>query len=205
MRRLRQRGKHIGLLVEPAPLLPGVREHLAQRLPEPQRAVADGQHRGAHPAAAAVPQQIRPRLGRLPVPVGQRDELLAAVGADPDHHQQAQLLLLQPHLEVDAVDPQVDVVGTRQIPVLECLGLVLPLRGQPGDRRRRQPGARAQELLQRRHRSPGWTARAGTAAAAPRPSAATCAPTPAGSPRRTAAAHRYRGRHAVVDPRRAHR
>ena len=115
MRRLRQRGKDIGLLVEPAALLPGGREHLAHRLPEPQRPVADGQHRRGHPAAAARPQQIGPRLGRLPVPVSQRDELLAAIGAHPDHHQQAELLLLEAHLEVDTVDPQVDVIGARQI------------------------------------------------------------------------------------------
>ena len=196
MRRLRQRGKHIGLLVEPAPLLAGRREHLAHRLPEPQRAVTDGQHRRGHAAAAARPQQISPRLGRLPVPVGQGDEFLAAIGAHPDHHQQAQLLLLEADLEVDAVDPQVDVVGARQIPLPEGLGLVLPLRGQPGDRRRRQPRTRARGTAPAPDRSHWSTGRAGTAAAAPRSSAGTCAPTPAGSPRKTAAAHRYRGRHA---------
>jgi hypothetical protein len=51
---------------------------------------------------------------------------------------------------VDAVDPQVDVVGARQVPLPEGLRLVLPLRGQPGDRRGRQSGTGAQELLQRR-------------------------------------------------------
>jgi hypothetical protein len=51
---------------------------------------------------------------------------------------------------VDPVDPQVDVVSTRQITVLECLGLVLPLRGQSDDRRGRQSRTRTQELLQRR-------------------------------------------------------
>ena len=136
--------------MEPAPLLAGVGEHLPHRLPEPQRAVADRQHRCGHPAPATRPQQIGPRLGRLAVPVGQRDELLAAVGAHPDHHQQAQLLLLEADLEVDPVDPQVHVVGARQDALGERLGLVLPLRGQPGDRRRRQARARAQELLQRR-------------------------------------------------------
>jgi hypothetical protein len=138
------------LLVKPAPLLAGGREHLAHRLPESQRSVADGQHRRGHPAAATGAQQISPRLGRLPEPISQGDELLAAVGTHPDHHQQAQLLLLEADLEVDPVDPQVDVVSTRQITVLECLGLVLPLRGQSGDRRGRQSRTRTQELLQRR-------------------------------------------------------
>ncbi len=47
-------------LVEPTALLSGLREHLAQRTPEPERAIAHGQHRGAHPAACAVTQQVRP-------------------------------------------------------------------------------------------------------------------------------------------------
>lgn len=31
------------------------------------------------------------------MPVGQRDQLFAAISTDPDHHQQAQLALFQPH------------------------------------------------------------------------------------------------------------
>ena len=62
--------------MEPAALLVGLREHLAQRAPEPQRAVPGGEHRGAH----------------------------------ADHHQQAQLLLVQAHVDVDTVGPQVHVV-----------------------------------------------------------------------------------------------
>jgi hypothetical protein len=50
-------------------------------------AVPGGQHRGAHAAAAAITQQIGPRLGGLEVTVGERDQLLAAVRAHPDHHQ----------------------------------------------------------------------------------------------------------------------
>ena len=136
--------------MEPTPLLPTVGEHLAHRLPEPECTVTNGQHRGGHPTATTRPQQIGPGLGRLPIAVGQRDELLVAVGTHADHHQQAEFLLLEADLEVDAVDPQVDVVGARQIALPEGLGLVLPLRGQPGDRRRRQPRTRAEELLQRR-------------------------------------------------------
>src|SRR6185312_4836375 len=68
VRRLRQRGKNIRYLVEPATLLAGLREHLAQRAPESERPVPGGQHRGAHAAAAASTQQIGPRLGGLAVP-----------------------------------------------------------------------------------------------------------------------------------------
>jgi hypothetical protein len=53
--------------VEPAAALPRLGEHLAQPIPEAQRPVADGQHRGAHAAAGAIAQQIRPRFGGLPV------------------------------------------------------------------------------------------------------------------------------------------
>jgi hypothetical protein len=61
-------------------------------------------------AARAVAEQVGPRLGRLAVPVSQGDELLAAIGADPDHHQQAQLVLFQPDVHVDPVRPRIDVV-----------------------------------------------------------------------------------------------
>jgi hypothetical protein len=135
MRRLGQAGKDIGLHMEPAALLAGGREHLAHRFPEPQRTVTDRQHRRRHPATPARPQQISPRLSRFPVPVGQCDQLLAAISTHPDHHQQTELLLLQTHLEVDTVDPQVDVIGARQITSPEGLGFVLPLHGEPGDRR----------------------------------------------------------------------
>ena len=107
------------MLVEPAALLAGGGEHLAHRLPEPQRAVADREHRRGHAAAFAVAQQVRPRLGGLAEPVGQGDQLLGAVGADPDHHQQAHLVLAQADLEVDPVDPHVHVVGPGQRPLVE--------------------------------------------------------------------------------------
>src|SRR6185295_2572241 len=81
VRRLRQRGKNIRYLVEPATLLAGLREHLAQRAPESERPVPGGQHRGAHAAAAAITQQIGPRLGGLAVTVGERYQLLATVRA----------------------------------------------------------------------------------------------------------------------------
>ena len=95
----------------PAPLLFRVGEHVAQRFPEPHCAVADGEHRGAHPAPLATAEQVGPRLRALAVPVIQGDQLLGPVGADADHHQQAHLVLREPDLEVDAVDPHVHVVG----------------------------------------------------------------------------------------------
>ena len=110
VRRLRQRREHVRGLVKPAATLPGLGEDLPQPGPEAQRPVAHGQHRGAHAAAGAVAQQISPRLGGLAVPVNQGDEFLAPVGAHPDHHQQAQLVLLEADIHVDAVGPQVRIV-----------------------------------------------------------------------------------------------
>jgi hypothetical protein len=67
---LGQRGQDVGGLMEPAAALPGPGEDLAQPVPEAQRPIADGQHRGTHPAAGAVAQQVRPRFRGLAVAVG---------------------------------------------------------------------------------------------------------------------------------------
>jgi hypothetical protein len=100
-------------------LLAGVREHPAQRLPDPQRTVSHRQHGCGHTTAPAAAQQISPRFGGVTVTVSEGDQLFAAVGAHPDHHQQAQLLLIQPHLQMNPVDPQVHVVDAGQIPLLK--------------------------------------------------------------------------------------
>ena len=93
--------------MEPTALFSRAGEHLPQRAPEPERAIAHRQDRRTHPTPGAVTQQIRPRLGRLAVAVGERDELLPSVGADTDHDQQAEFVLLQP-----------DVVGRGDTPVM---------------------------------------------------------------------------------------
>jgi hypothetical protein len=134
---------------------PGSGGYLAQRAPEPERAVADREHGGAHPAAGGVAQQIRPGLGRLAVAVGQGDELLAPIGAHADEHQQAQLVLLEADVDVDAVGPQVDVVHARQAPAGERLLLALPGLGQLRDHRRGQAGRAAEELPERGYEVPG--------------------------------------------------
>jgi hypothetical protein len=134
--------------VEPTALRPGGREHLAQGGPEPQRAVPDREHRGAHPAPPGIAQQVRPRAGRLPLPVGEGDQLLGPVGTDPDQHQQAQPLFVQPDVEVDAVGPHVHVVDPGQVAGGEGFGLVLPRPDESGDDRAGQACGGTQELLQ---------------------------------------------------------
>jgi hypothetical protein len=76
------------------------------------------------------------------------------VGTHPDHHQQAQLVLLQPDVHVDHVGPHVDVVDTGQVPGREGALLGLPLLGELGDHRRRQACRGAGELAQGGHEVP---------------------------------------------------
>jgi hypothetical protein len=49
---------------------------------------------------------------------------------------------------VDAIYPDVDVVSLREISLHESLALRLPLLGEAGDGRGREPGFGAKELLQ---------------------------------------------------------
>jgi len=103
-----------------------------------------------HAASLARAQQVRPGLAGLAEPVSERDEFLGPVRADAEDDEQAYLVLLESDLQVDPVDPHVDVVGVLERAGVEGPLLLLPLRGQPGDRRGRQARTGAQELLQRR-------------------------------------------------------
>jgi hypothetical protein len=107
-----------------------------------------------HPASGTVTQQIRPRLGRFAVAVGQRDQLLAAIRPHADHHQQAEFVFLQPDVDMNAVRPQIYIVHIRQIALSEGALLGLPLLGQLRDHRRRQAFRRAEKLAQGGHEVP---------------------------------------------------
>ena len=144
--------------------------------PKTLRSVTGCERRGAHPAWFAVSQQIRPRLGGIPVPIGQGHEFLAPVDAHADQHQQARFVLFRTIVDVDAIRRQVDVVHLGQVTLGKHTLLGLPLLGQLRDHRRREALRRAAELAQ----TPAW-------------SSASCVPTPAGSPRRTSHVRRCRG------------
>jgi hypothetical protein len=92
----------------------GLGEDLSEGSPEPESAVADGKHRGAHTPPAQVPKKRSPRLGRLAVAVGDGDELLRAVKADTGYNKNTEPLLFEANLEVDAVRPSVDVVDLKR-------------------------------------------------------------------------------------------
>jgi hypothetical protein len=99
--------------VNPAPLVPCRREHLAEGLPQAHRAVADDELGVAQAAPAAVAQQVGPRLGGLPQPLGQGDQLLGAVQAHPEQDQDAGVRLAEADLGVAPVGPHVDEVAFR--------------------------------------------------------------------------------------------
>jgi hypothetical protein len=155
LRGLWQGVQAIGCFVNPTPLVTGGGEDLVQRVPEAECAVADGQHRGAHAAANAVAEQAGPRLGRFAVAVGHRDQFLRAIRPHAHQHQHRGLRLFQADAQVHAVGPDVDVVGARQVAILEGGVISLPLRGQPRHRRRGQAGRGAEELLERGHEVAG--------------------------------------------------
>ncbi len=113
--------------------------------------IPDREHRRGHPAPFQVAQQIRPALLGLAVSVADRDQLLGAIEAHAHHHQDAEAVLLEADGEVHSVHPDVDEVLVRKRLVHERALFVLPLGSQPGDHRRRQPGGRTEELLERGH------------------------------------------------------
>lgn len=91
--------------MHPASGLDRVGEHVPQRRPEAQGAVAAVDRRRGHATASQVTQHVRPGLGGLPVAVGDRDQLRGAIRADADDHQRAQPVVFEADVEVDAVDP----------------------------------------------------------------------------------------------------
>jgi hypothetical protein len=99
----------------------------------------------------AFAQQVGPGDGGLAVVIVHGDQLFRAVRADAHQHQHARLRLPQACAQVDDVGPDVDVVAGGQIALAERLVVGLPLLGEAGDPRRRQPGRRPQELLECGH------------------------------------------------------
>jgi hypothetical protein len=136
----RQHPKNVRSLVEPVALLAGLGEDEPERLPEPERPVADGHHRSFHAAVAQVTQQRLPGLRGLPVTLCDGDELLVAVLANSHHDKSAQAGLFETNVEVHPVDPDVDEVPIGKRPVHELLVLGLPGHRESPDRRGREPG-----------------------------------------------------------------
>jgi hypothetical protein len=114
-------------------------EHLLQRLPKAERAIADSEFGRDRQATGLQPdQELPPALGTLAGADLEADQFLLAFRRGADDHQHALGLRLQACLQVDAVGPDVDVASRRQIPLLPAFVVGLPVALQPGDHRRRQ-------------------------------------------------------------------
>jgi len=103
---LGQLAEHLGRLVHPAPLRAGRAKYLWQRFPETERTIADGQLGIVlQTASLHIQQHFFPRLLGFTKLIGERHQLLLALGRGPHHHQDALIGFLHPHPEVNAIDP----------------------------------------------------------------------------------------------------
>src|SRR5712664_541807 len=127
--------------MHPATLLARFRPDFTGGLPEPERAICDGEpRRHVEPAPLTLEQQIAPVLCALAGAIGEADQFLAAFRRRADQHQDALLFVFEARLEMDAVGPDVDVALCRQIALLPGGVLVEPTVLQPADGGCRQPG-----------------------------------------------------------------
>src|SRR6201997_2126495 len=115
-------------LMHPAPLVPCPGEDLVERLPEAERAVADGNFRGdLQPALFHVDQEFTPSLRALPHADLKADQFLLAFRRRADQHQHAFAVVFHASLQEDAIGPHIHVLPRRQIALLPALILALPL------------------------------------------------------------------------------
>src|SRR5262249_60933991 len=106
---LRELVQDVAELVEPIPLLAGLRPHVAHGRPEAEGAVPDRDDRRAQAPALQIAEDGLPALGALTVAVLDRDQLLRSIRPHTDHHEGAEAVVLPPALEMGAIDPAVDV------------------------------------------------------------------------------------------------
>jgi hypothetical protein len=76
------------------------------------------------PAVTQIDQQLAPRLLALAVAVAEPDQLLAAPLVGTDHDQDALALLVEPGVEIHAVDPEVDVALASRVAAFRPPGRV---------------------------------------------------------------------------------
>ena len=98
-------------LVDPIPLRAGLRPHVADSGPEPERTVAHGDDRGVHAPTLQVAQHGLPALRALAVTVLDRNQFLGSVRPDADHDQRAEAIVVEADVEVHAIDPDVNIVA----------------------------------------------------------------------------------------------
>src|SRR3954452_15404840 len=120
--------------VHPAALLACGRPQLAERLPEAERAVSDGEFgRDRQTSVLQIEQHLAPILGALACAVGEAEQLLSALRGRADDDQDALLGVLKTGLQINAVRPHIDVALGRQISLAPVLVLGEPYLLQPRD------------------------------------------------------------------------
>src|SRR6187549_926715 len=96
---LRQPVQDVRRFVHPAALLPRLGPHLAERLPEAERTVGDGQlRRDCQPAPLQIEQQGAPVMGALARAIGEANQLLFALWRCADDDEDALRVILQTRL-----------------------------------------------------------------------------------------------------------
>jgi hypothetical protein len=121
---LGHRVQDVGDLVHPAALLASAGEHVPQRRPSAERAVAAHQARLVETAIAQIAQHGGPGVGALAVAVFDCEQLLHAVLAHADHDQQAQpVVLAKTDRDMHAITEQVGVAVKAQAAGAELLVL----------------------------------------------------------------------------------
>ena len=124
--------------MHPAALLARSRPQFAERLPEAERAVGDGEFGRDHQTSVLhIEQQLTPILRAFARPVGEAEQLLSAFRRRADDHQDALLGVRKAGLQVNAVGPHVDVALGRQVALAPVLVLGEPDLLQPCDGRGR--------------------------------------------------------------------
>ena len=131
--------ENVGGLMHPTSLLTGPRPDFADRLPEAERAISDGDlGRHRQTPALEIEQQRAPVVSALARAVDKAEQLLLTLGRGADDDQNALRLVLQTRLQVDAVGPDVDVALGRQVALAPSLVFVEPDVLEPRDGRGRQ-------------------------------------------------------------------
>src|SRR4029078_12840252 len=131
--------EYVGGALHRAALRACPRQQLAERLPETQRAVGDGEfRRDDQPSVLQIKQQLPPVVRALARAVGGAEQLLFALRRRSDDHQDALLAVFKTGLQVNAVGPHVNIALGRQIALPPVLVLAEPDPLQPRDSRGRQ-------------------------------------------------------------------
>ena len=121
----------VGGLVHPAPLLSGRGIELLEGGPEAQGFISDGQLRWLRKSPLSeIEEQLLPALLALTDAVHDGDQLLPAFGRGSHEDEQALLLValvFQPHVHMDAVGPDVDVLLAGEVSTAPLLVLLTPI------------------------------------------------------------------------------